>query len=429
MATYNDASRSIIGKLEVYFSASPTTITADDYLMDFQVTEELTAESTTPLGAVSANELSFTLSNFDNRFSPANSSGPFYGQIGVGTRVNVFIALDEVTPTWTQLGVYYVTSWQAKLGDAVATVTCTDIVQELLQKPMPDLDIKFNTDFHLLSEYILAQYGYPTAVVDSILTAAIPYGIVFTDTTRALFEILTIGAMAYLIATRTGGITVKKIVSAAPVFTLTDDDQIISINVMQSILKTYGGVSVEYTLPQISDFIEVLRVDDLSVPMGTTTFDLIKYPNLIHSLSGVTLQGPASVVLVDYMSTNFGLIPTLQSSGVETVSLSASGRIITFVNQVLSDNVANMLPISNGLIQTAAYAAAYKTVLSNLATADIPELNMKIRGNPLIKLGDTVQVNSARYAVTFTGIVKRMVYNYNGALSCEATLLNAGVFA
>ena len=107
--------------------------------------------------------------------------------------------------------------------------------------------------------------------------------------------------------------------------------------------------------------------------------------------------------------------------------MSVTGKNIDLVEQELSDNLTNMLDVSNAHIQTSVYAEEYKDRLATFVSSEIPILSTNIRGNPLIEVGDTVQLNSDTYEITFTGIVKRMTFKYNGALSCTMTLLNAEV--
>ena len=63
-ADFDARERFILAKLEVYFDGlahTPLTVNRDDYLVDFTLLEETGAESENPVGAISANELTFTL--------------------------------------------------------------------------------------------------------------------------------------------------------------------------------------------------------------------------------------------------------------------------------------------------------------------------------------------------------------------------------
>ena len=72
---YDKHSRHILSKLELYFDGAdnnPLVVDNSNYLIDYQIVEEASAETANPLGAVSANELTITLANFNNLFSPSN---------------------------------------------------------------------------------------------------------------------------------------------------------------------------------------------------------------------------------------------------------------------------------------------------------------------------------------------------------------------
>ena len=148
---YDKPTRYILVKLEIFFDGyenEPITIDMSNYLIDCQVVEEASAEDKNPFGAVSANEFTFTLANFNNIFSPSNVNGPYYGKIKTGVMVKPYIKPgDDATTDWTPLGVYFVSNWNSKMGSATAFVTCYDVIQELLLSPIPDLDVKRNTTF------------------------------------------------------------------------------------------------------------------------------------------------------------------------------------------------------------------------------------------------------------------------------------------
>lgn len=429
-AYYDKLTRHILGKLEIFFDGyenEPVTVDMSNYLIDYQVVEEVSAEDKNPLGAISANELTFTLTNFKSMFSPSNVSGPYYGKIKTGVMVKPYIKPDDGVSAWTQLGVYFVSDWSSKMGSSTAFVTCYDVMQELLLSPMPDLDVKLDITFAAYIKYVLDMYGFTTAEVDNQLKDILPYGfIAYTETPKFLQAIIE-AAMSVLVATRLGSISVKKLKRSDPVATFTDSNQLISVDVEQSILKTYNGVRLTYVIPQLSDDREVLVVDNLGIPVGITTHNLIRYPEPVFRISAVSLSGTVPCAIDKYTSTNFGitLVSKLDAEDNTSAKLVVTGKNIDLVDQELNDNLTNMLEVYNPYIQVPDYADDYKARLSNFVNADIPELELTIRGNPDIVIGDTVEVHSDKYRLDFVGIVKRTVLKYAGNLTCSMTLLNA----
>jgi hypothetical protein len=149
----------------------------------------------------------------------------------------------------------------------------------------------------------------------------------------------------------------------------------------------------------------------------------------VFNITAVTLDGKLDAHLDSYSSTNLGIAITTTSSVAGRVRLTVTGKSIVFVAQELLDTVGKILSVDNQYIQSTEYAASYKALLDNYVSIENPTLDLTIRGNPEIVVGDTVVVQSNRYAIDYTGIVKRAVYRYDGGLSCNMTLLNAGVYA
>jgi hypothetical protein len=434
---FNNATRYIVSKIEIYFDGinqAPLIVTQDNYLVDYTITEESSAESKNPLGAISANELSFTLTNFNNMFSPTNTSGIYYGKIKVGIPVKVFIKPGrEDATSWIPLGVFYVADWNAKMGSSLADVSCYDNIQDLLLSAMPDLDIKLNTTYGEFIEYVLNAYGYNDVNIDTALyTIFLPYGFIADTETANFLQLLAEAGVASIMSSRTGSLSVQRLNKLpSPVETFTDNNQIISLDVTQSIIKNYNGVKLTYVIPQISEDKEVLKIDNFNVPSGTIQHNMLKFSEPVFGISAININDSAGTKIVSYKATNFGINITteLSNNTSATASISITGKNLDTVEQELNDNTSNMLVVSNPYIQDSDYATTYKEMLNKFITTNIPELTLTVRGNPLLEIGDMIQVSSSKYGVEFTGIIKRVIYKYNGALSCTMTLLNAEVVA
>lgn len=431
---YNKSTRHILGKVDFFFDGfenEPFTADMSSCLVDFELVEEASAESKNPLGSTSANELTVTLTNFDNMFSPSNTEGPYYGKIKTGVMVKPYLKPGDGSTDWVPLGVYFVSEWNSRMGSAMAFITCHDIVQELLLSPIPGLSVKLDITYAELFRYMLDAYGYTTATIDSELTDKLSYGFIAYDNTPDTLQALVEAAISMLISTRDGSIAVKKLRRSTPVDTFTDSTQIISADVEQSIIKTYNGVKLTYVLPQLSDFKEILGVDALAVPAGETTHNMLKFADTVHSISAVTLRGSTACKIKKYTATNFGISLVTSSSSEEAVNtnLSVTGKSLDLVEQELNDELSNMLEVYNPYIQSSSYAGDYKDRLNRFVNTDIPTLSLTIRGNPEVLVGDTVVVDSAKYKLYFVGIVKRSTIRYAGNLTCTMDLLNAEVLS
>lgn len=431
---YNESSRAIDGKLEIFFDgpdAEPITITKNDFLVDFTIIEEASAENKNPLGAISANEITITLSNHEGQFSPANTQGIYYGKIKNGLIIKPYIKPNEDAYTeWLQLGKYYVTLWKAETISAFATVTCKDSTKTLMDSPMPDIDVKQDISFSSYFSYLFEAYQQANVHIDDTLITLLPYAFPQDATTRKLFQTLIEATISVLTSDRQGNLTVLHLAKTDPIATLTDDNQIISVDATQTTIKTYNGVKLTYVIPQLTDDTSVLSVKDLDIMPGTQVHNLLTFDKPVFSISGVSLDSISSkIAVIGYSATNAGIFITTTST--ETVAVKANlvvtGRNITLVKQELSDNISNMLELYNPFIQNTDYAIAYKAALEKFVSALLPTLKLTIRGNPELKIGDNVLVSSTKYNISFSGIIIRSEMRYDGSLSSDLTLLNAEV--
>lgn len=434
--TFDAIERQVEGRLDIYLDgndAEPLQVLRSNYLIDYEIIEEASAEAQNPLGAISANELSFTLTNLNNMFSPTYVNGPYFGKIKVGVKVTAWLRALTDSPEeddWLPMGTFYVSDWTANLGAQVASVICVDEVQNLLVAPVPDLDIQLNPTYRSWLIYILNEYGYTNISVDTELNTVIPYGFYVTAETRQLMQLIVEASMAVLISDRNGNLAVRKLRKQDPPAAVwTDSDQLFTLSSAQSIIKNYNGVKITYSMPQISDYREILDIESFYIPGGTTTYNTIKYPEAVFEVSAVTIQGEKTAYVQGYTSTNFGIRVTIRLPGAEgmTGKFTVTGRGFDLIDQEISDAVVNMVEVENVYIQTSAYADMYYNFLDKYVSADIPILEVELRGNPLLEIGDTVHVSSTRYGVEFDGIIIRMTYSYDGGLRCKASLLNAEV--
>lgn len=114
--------------------------------------------------------------------------------------------------------------------------------------------------------------------------------------------------------------------------------------------------------------------------------------------------------------------------GSVTADVSIQGNAVDIKKVTLRDNAANPLRIDNPLIQDPERAIVYRERLTRFVSADVPELKLRIRGNPLLEMGDIVHVKSERFSTDFIGVLRRAEYNFTGGLQCDITLMNTEVF-
>ena len=433
---FNAHSRCILLKLDIFFDGlqnEPLTVTRNDYLIDAELLEEAGAEDSNPLGAISANELAFSLYNDNGIFSPTNPNSPYYGKIKTNVPIIPYMKpeLDEVTDVnWIKMGIYYVSDWNATVTGAAASITAEDKLQQVFLEPAPVIPVSLNKTQAAFFQEVFDALGYAAKISQS-LNATLLYTFTEGEQKEYLQEMLQ-GAIAYCLCDKNGDIVVEPLDGSKPLrATITDADQVISVEAKQSIIKSYSGVELTYALPQLTEAIQLLQVKEVNVPPGVFTHNKVAFnrgPVKVVT-NAYALTESKEVTIVDYVSSPWGITLVTRNEGTQTTSdLAVYGIAVDFVQSILTNNASNVLKVTNRYIQNTAYANQYKAILEAFVNSDMPTLTLQVRGNPLFNIGDKIRVQSANYNLDFTGILQRVRYKYIGSLSCEITLLNSDIF-
>lgn len=435
-ADFSTSSRRLTMKLHIYFDGNnqpPTEINDNNYLIDCYWLEEGTAESANPLGAIAANELSFSLHNKDGIFNPTNKSSIYYGKMKLGVKVELFIKpLDRQEEVdWLQLGVYFISSWQSTVTGSSAVVQAYDKLQDVFTNPTPNYPITLNTNFHDMFIQVFQRLGYSISIL-APFEETIAYAFVEDEPIKFLQEMMQ-GAIAICTCNKQGEIEIIPMsgVSEEIRLTLRDTDQIKDIYAQQTATKSYNGIELTYALPQVIPNTTLLDLSSIIVPTGNyNTPELLFSEGPMYNVSAIKIQSsPETIQFNGYVATPWKIKMDLFNP-LEPIdsSILIEGAIVNYVNTLLSDVANNLLKISNRYVQNEVYANKYKNTLKAFILHDAPILEASIRGNPLLNIGDRVRLVSARYNLDFTGILLRMDYAYTGGLSCKITVLNADIF-
>lgn len=433
---FNAHSRCILLKLDIFFDGlqnEPLTVTRSDYLVDAELLEEAGAEDSNPLGAISANELSFSLYNDNGIFSPTNPNSPYYGKIKTNVPIIPYMKpeLDEGTSVnWIKMGVYYVSDWNAAVTGAAASITAEDKLQQVFLEPTPVIPVSLNKTQAAFFQEVFDALGYAAKISPS-LNATLLYTFTEGEQKKYLQDMLQ-GAIAYCLCNKNGDIVVEPLDGNKPLrATITDADQIIGVEAKQSIIKSYGGVELTYVLPQLTEAIQLLQVKEVNVPPGVFTHNKVAFSKgpVKAVTNAYALTESKEVTIVDYVSSPWDITLVTRNESTQTTSdLAVYGIAVDFVQSILTDNISNVLKVTNRYIQNTAYANQYKAMLEAFVNSDMPTLTLQVRGNPLFNIGDKIRVQSTNYNLDFTGILQRVRYKYIGSLSCEITLLNSDIF-
>lgn len=428
MQSYNAPSREVEVKLDFYFTDKPVPINRSNYLISFNLLEELGSDSpTSPVGDVSANELDIKLLNYNGIFSPSNPDSPYYGMMKAGVKVVVKMRTTDRVE-WDDMGTFYVDDWYAEVTGLQATVTCYDKMQSILNAPTPILPVVKSTTyvaaFSTLFDSLTVAYN-----VDKSLDGELPLWYTLTKTSDTLKK-LSNACLAASFCNRSGDIEVLDITTPKEVkAVLRDSDQIISANVVQSINRAYDGLKITVNNSQVSSSISLLDLKEFTVGVGTKTSEPLKFSRrpvaMLESISLACTSLLVALQRVEYTTDVVQVTITNEDTQLATLSLEATGRIVEVIKSTYTESGLNPLDLDNEYVQDNMAADKLDEVLSRYVASNLPSLTLSIRGNPTYHLGDKLTVKSDKYKLNFTGILQRAEYVYDGALRCDITLINS----
>ena len=433
---YNAATRYLEQKAVIYFSSSNTLeITRDNYLVTSSVLEEAHSQSgSAPFGGVTSNELSLELLNEGGIFSPTNNKSPYYGLMKKGIKVELFIrpVVDSEDENeqyeWDPLGVYYVTDWQAKVTGLIATITANDKLYKAFSKDLTTLPISRNKTQKEFYEYIFDNLGLQ-GDIDKTLNTPIRYAYI-DKSTKELLSTLNMSALADCFCMHDGTLKVQHLTNMDTLrATITDNDQVLSADVEQSLDYNYDDVNLTYNLPQEGDIQVVLSLKDLSFPKGISQLKNVSLTGTpLLKLCYTMLTGSDVIISsLDATPVSINITVNNRAEDVDTCDINIYGTCLLNNAILLGTENENALTVSNSYIQDDTYANIVYNHLKAYVHNLLPILELEVRGNPKLELGDYINVYSEKYNLSYGGILIKQTFDYDGSLKSTITLLNISI--
>ena len=429
-AMFNAASRYIKMRASIYFTETPVSVTSEDYITSLDITEECLSESITFEGTVIANMLTLKLSAIDKRFSPHNTAGPYYGLIKGGVKIVV-----EAQPVatgvthWVALGTFYVSEWVTDDLGFNSSITCFDLTSSLSTKVLDAMGVETAVTQSAYLDSIMTAIGissYTVSITKNInLVYAFPTD---SDWTRTLDKILS-ASVAFFNISRTEVAVMKSLSNAdAVVATITDADQIQTITTRQTIKKPYIGCSLTYVNPVAMPAETLVKINEVEIAGNDSVTKIYEYSNrparYLDSVCVFSSEGTTAPVVLAAGNKNINL--KLENTGATADTIKEVRVIGEYIDlpEVSSAEATDKIAIKSEYLHTEADVAWYTDKVDAFILEPNKFITVKARGNLLFELGDKIQINSTRYAISFTGILIKATYMYGGALSAEYVFLN-----
>ena len=431
-------------------------LTADDYLVDVNVVEEIWTESSDIMGEISPSAVDVTLLNTNKLFSPENTSSPYANIMKLNTEfVLSFLRSDTIEYEKEHgpilFGTYYVSEWTANADDNTATIHAVNGLQRLLDLSKNFVGVSIAVPYNEFIANFIDYIGdfsdeHPvfndTVFSDQLSTSILPYGWC-EGTVKAGLNTLLQAALAMIIIDRINTFNVLPIqypTVPTEYCTLTDNDQIISINTNRSLIRAYNTTKLTYYVASIQHHINVLTLDNIdtcttdqngTVVFGRSplTYNFNTTPVVyIEAITCTISDGTAHVTSVQYNTESITF--SIFSNVNNTASIDATATVVNLAETVLIDSStnSNAYEYTNKLIQTEQQAKKVLAYMNKQVYTDASIIEVEIYGDLTIELSDIVHVQSIRYSLDFMGRVVRIKTSYNNGLKQTLYLMNSSLF-
>lgn len=432
--------RRCTAKVKIYFDGpyAPPVVFDNHDISRFSLLEEARAESSNPLGRVSANEFMLGLRNTEGRFNPGNVESPFFNKLVPNIKVEPYIGLDVDFPEeeeenieWLPLGIFWTGDWDAPSAGLEAAVVCYDQLYRLGEIDLPPFAVLRNTTIGGLLTHLLLVLGVAPSefIIDPTLKQPVRMGWLPRGKAWGAFQELATAGSCTIVSDRLGRIVaINNFRLTNPVVSLDDESQIMDMNIPQRYRNIFTSTLVRCKHPSLAEGEQILSIDKLVVPRGSNVFRGIEFNGgPIASLSQISLRG-ATTSTIDRIS--YGAwsidIRIANTGAEEVVGLYAEGIPITTSESSVSRTnkpLASLYglreqEIQSDLIQDVVVAREYVSLAGYIGQDPRAYFNINVRGNPAIELLDTITISnpSDRFEQEDV-VVLRTTFDYDGALS------------
>lgn len=428
-ASYNASSRTIYHKVDIYLdgdSADPLSVTRDNYMVTTSLLEEATSGDT-PFDGVSSNEITVNLNNTDSIFTPTNTGSAYYGKMKRGVKIVPYFRTSE-SDDWGQIGTFYVTDWSASPTSSVAVVTADDKLYNIFGQDAVDMQVTSDT---LVSDFYASFFALFSVVpvIDATITASLAKA--FNELgNKEFLSALSTAFFCICNCAHDGVVTIKELSTPQELrATITDADQVKTIDVKLSISSDYDSAYLKYYVPQESAEESVLNINEISLGSedSSLTYTLDNAP--LIRLKSISFSNNSVLLTFVSMAATSKTITIVLSDIPDdtTTSLNVNGVYLEKISYEIGSQGENPLSVDNVYIQDTQSALDYKDIMDRFTASVTPVIQATIKGNPNLQIGDKIRLISARYGVDFTGIIMKQQFDYDGGLSCDITLLNSAL--
>jgi hypothetical protein len=406
----------------------------DDDIVDFSVLEEVSDSNYNPMGNVTSNECSLSLSDLGGWLVTGSIQSPFKSLLKPKVPFDVYVGV-EITPDvveFVPLGKFKSGDWKGNASSLSVSLSGYDRLQEICNIPMPVVPVVGNTTISSLLRTLFTSLEMDPSeyTIDPSITLPVRLGWLVGPTVGDALRSITIAGLCNISMDRTDRIAVRSNFqnSDAVVAILTDDDQILSVENPQRLLDTHSAVKVNYSLPSVGDKTEILKIADLVIPVGGITLERLAFKSApVGEVTVVKLLGAKTSTLTDFHYGAYSATLVIANTGTEetvTVVLEGTPITTTVSSYTEKDQPAidswgeSVVSIESPLIQYLPSAQIYARSVLKMVQDPTAYFDVEFRGDPTIELMDVIRIQSTSDNVNDEKIVPiRIKIDYSGTIS------------
>lgn len=411
----------------VQFGVVATVVFEGASIVDLKLLEEISSDTSNPIGSVSANECSLSLINLDNKFTARNSQSPFYNILLANLKFHPYIGVEVATNVYeyVPLGVFASGDWTAPSAGVEVQVTGNDRLYNLMSKPVPEIPLALDTTIGALFATLFNTMGILNYYVDPALTQPLAFGWVPVGKLGETLQALAKAGNCFVFVSKLDVITVKALNNTLlPVATFMEDT-VMTIDNPQLSRNAYTSVSVNCSIPTVQKAEIIAELTGITIPAGETIFNNVTFKDgPAYKVSHVILVGNNDARLVDFSWSPWSITLKLIATVADVVSIIVYGHRImgtaATVTQAINTADGVTLSVDSELIQTPALAATYANVLASSLQDPLSSISSTVRGNPAVELLDVVTIsNAAGKFPSVNAIVLSSTLTFDGGLEAE----------
>lgn len=416
-----------------HFGAVTTVIFEKDHIIDFKLLEETKSESMNPVGFVTSNEFTLSLTNELKWFTLDNTSSPFYGLIRPNIVVEPYIGVETTVDNieFVPLGKFMIRDWGAPTAGVESSIIANDKLFDLLAKDIPmKLPMRNTTTLKDLFIYLFSSLGLTGSdyQIDDTISYNIPKAWLTEGQAGSLLQTLAEAGNCSVFVDRFDIIKVKNNKqSGTSVASLNDNNQIVSIDNPQRFLNMFTSVKVDYNNYYLAEIQQIGFLEKRSLAVGDNTFTNIRLNGgPIGNVSYVKLINSKFTTVKEIKMGTWSIDLILTSTTAETIDIVIYGRPLSSntiqiesKDQTLINSWGEKIfTLRNPYIQNGTVAKNYCDSLLRFVSDPKSYYSISTRGNPSLELLDLIDIQSTidNIGPTQLTIIKNEL-TYDGGLS------------